>query len=89
MKYCQLGIFTEFEIEIEIHPKVTLEMARRSITSQVRSLSRHYEIPEYLVHLALVSDYMEKSLDGYELTMYVALFLAQISIGTHQEYVDD
>jgi hypothetical protein len=87
MKYCQLGIFTEYEIEIEIQPKVTLEMARRSITSQVRSLSRHYEIPEYLVHLALVTDYMEK-LNGFELMMYVTLFLAQITV-VPQEYVID
>ncbi len=80
MKYCQLGIFTEFEIEIEIQPKVTLEMARRTIATQVRSLSRHYEIPEYLVHLALVSDYIDTSVKEPDLSMYVLLFLSQFGV---------
>ena len=88
MKYCQLAIFTEFEIEIEMQPKVTLDFARRSMSTQVRSLSRHYEIPEYLMHLALVTDYMEK-LSGYELMMYVTLFLAQITVVPEPYMLDD
>ena len=86
MKYCQLAIFQEFETEIEIQPKVTLETVRRSIKSQVRSLSRHYEIPEYLIHLSLVTDYIDKSLKGFELSMYVLLFLAQFSV--RDEFLD-
>jgi len=77
MKYCQLGIFPESEIEIEIQPKVTLEMARRSIKSQVRSLSRHYEIPDYLIHLALVLDYIDTYLDLADYPMYLSLFLSK------------
>jgi hypothetical protein len=88
MKYCQLAIFTEYEIEIEIQPKVTLDFARRSISTQVRSLSKYYEIPEYLMHLALVTDYMEK-LNGYELMMYVTLFLAQITVVPEPYILDD
>jgi predicted component of type VI protein secretion system len=88
MKYCQLAIFSEHEIEIEIQPKVTLDFARRSIVTQVRSLSKYYEIPEYLMHLALVTDYMEK-LNSYELMMYVTLFLAQITVVPELYILDD
>jgi hypothetical protein len=86
MKYCQLAIFQEFETEIEIQPKVTIEIVSRSIKTQVRSLSRHYEIPEYLIHLALVTDYIDKSLKGFELSMYVTLFLAQFSVLSEDDY---
>ncbi|WP_055075887.1 hypothetical protein [Pseudanabaena sp. 'Roaring Creek'] len=79
MKYCQLAIFPELETVVEVEPKVTLETARRSINSQLRSLSKYYDVPEYLVHLAYVTDYLEK-LKRVELLMYVTLFISQITV---------
>lgn len=79
MKYCQLAIFPESEIEIEIEPKVTLEMARRSMKSQVRSLSKYYGIPEYIVHITLTTDYIA-ALDYESMNIYFVLFLSLIHL---------